>query len=49
MNPSISFLERAKMATAALTKQPAVTLKVAKEQAQWLKNASSSNVRKQRD
>jgi len=42
MTYNISFQERAKLSTIILSKQPAVTLKEAKEQAQWLKTNSST-------
>jgi uncharacterized membrane protein YcaP (DUF421 family) len=42
MTFNISFQERAKLSTIILSKQPAVTLKEAKEQAQWLKTNSST-------
>jgi len=48
MTYKISFQERAKLSTIILSKQPAVTLKEAKEQAQWLKTNSSSKKKKQR-
>jgi len=48
MKYNISFLERAKLSIAILSKQPVVTLKEAKEQAQWLKTTSSSKEKKQR-
>ena len=37
MTSNISFQERAKLSATILSKQPAVTLKEAKEQVQWLK------------
>jgi hypothetical protein len=46
MKSTLSFHERAKIAMVALAKQPAITLKEAKEQAQWLKTVSSTKVRK---
>jgi hypothetical protein len=49
MTYNISFLERAKLSTIILSKQPAVTLKEAKEQTQWLKTNSSTKKKKQRD
>ncbi len=49
MTYKISFLERAKLSITILSKQPAVTLKEAKEQAQWLKTNSSSKNKKQRN
>jgi hypothetical protein len=48
MKYNISFLERAKLSTAILSKQPVVTLKEAKAQAQWLKNKSNSSNKKER-
>ena len=49
MTYNISFQERAKLGTIILSKQPAVTLKEAKEQVQWLKpNSSSTKKKKQR-
>jgi len=48
MTYNISFQERAKLSTIILSKQPAVTLKEAKEQAQWLKTNSSKKKKKQR-
>ena len=48
MTYKISFLERAKLSITILSKQPAVTLKEAKEQVQWLKTNSSSKTKKQR-
>jgi hypothetical protein len=48
MKYNISFQERARLSTIILSKQPAVTLKQAKEQAQWLKTNSSIK-KKQRD
>jgi len=49
MTYNISFLERAKLSTSILSKQPAVTLKEAREQAQWLKTNSSTKKKKKRD
>lgn len=43
MKSTLSFLERAKLSITILSKQPVVTLKEAKEQAQWLKNSSKTN------
>ena len=40
---AMSFQERAKLATEQLSKQSPVTLKEAREQAQWLKTKSTSN------
>jgi hypothetical protein len=48
MTYNISFLERAKLSTAIISKQPAVSLKEAKEQAQWLKTNSSIKKKNQR-
>jgi hypothetical protein len=48
MTYKISFQERAKLSTIILSKQPAVTLKEAKEQVQWLKSISSTKKKKQR-
>jgi len=48
MTYNISFQERAKLSTIILSKQPAVTFKEAKEQAQWLKTNSSTKKKKQR-
>ena len=48
MENDISFIERAKLASDILMKQPTVNLKEAKEQAQWLKTNSSSKKKKQR-
>jgi hypothetical protein len=42
MRYNISFQERVKLSITILSKQPAVTLKEAKEQAQWLKTNSNS-------
>jgi hypothetical protein len=47
MTYKISFLERAKLSITILSKQPAVTLKEAKDQAQWLKNNSKTKSKKQ--
>jgi hypothetical protein len=47
MTYNISFQERAKLSTIILSKQPAVTLKEAKEQVQWLKTNSSTKKKKQ--
>ena len=47
MKYNISFLERAKLSITILSKQPAVSLKEAKEQAQWLKTISSTKKKKQ--
>jgi hypothetical protein len=41
-------MERAELSTRILSKQPAVTLKEAKEQVQWLKTNSSTK-KKQRE
>ena len=41
MKINISFEERAKLSAIILSKQPAVTLKEAREQAEWLKTNSS--------
>lgn len=49
MKYNISFLERAKLSTIILSKQPVVTLKEAKLQAQWLKTNSKTKIKKQRD
>ena len=49
MKLNISFEERAKLSTTILSKQPAVTLKEAKEQGQWLKTNSSTKKKKQRE
>jgi hypothetical protein len=49
MKSTLSFHERAKIAMVALAKQPAITLKEAKEQAQWLKTTRGSKKRKQID
>jgi hypothetical protein len=49
MKYNISFQERAKLSTTNLSKQPAVTLKEAKAQAQWLKTNSITNKKKQRN
>jgi hypothetical protein len=46
MTYNISFQERAKLSTIILDKQPAVTLKEAKEQAKWLKTNSSTKKKK---
>jgi len=40
VNLNISFEERAKLSAVILAKQPLVTLKEAREQAQWLKDKS---------
>jgi hypothetical protein len=40
MNLNISFEERAKLSSVILAKQPLVTLKEAREQAEWLKGKS---------
>jgi hypothetical protein len=48
MRSNISFLERAKLSIIILSKQPAVTLKEAREQAQWIKTNSSEKRKKQR-
>jgi hypothetical protein len=45
---NISFQERAKLSTIIFSKQPAVTLNEAKEQAQWLKTNNSTKKKKQR-
>ncbi|WP_439506213.1 hypothetical protein [Sediminibacterium sp.] len=49
MKYKISFLERAKLSTIILSKQPAVTLKEAKEQAQWLKTNSKTKIKRDRN
>ncbi|MBU6219858.1 MAG: hypothetical protein KGQ50_04335 [Bacteroidetes bacterium] len=49
MTSNISFQERAKLSATILSKQPAVTLKEAREQVQWLKTNSSTKKKKQRD
>jgi hypothetical protein len=49
MKYNISFQERAKLSIAILSKQPVVSLKEAKEQAQWLKTVSNLKGRKQID
>ena len=48
MNYKISFRERAKLATELLSKQSPVTLEQARQQAQWLKEISTTNKKKQR-
>ncbi|MFD3408412.1 hypothetical protein SKC37_07075 [Aquirufa sp. HETE-83D] len=48
MKYNISFQERAKLSIAILSKQPVVTLKEAKEQAQWLNSTSKTNNKKER-
>jgi hypothetical protein len=48
MKYNISFQERAKLSNIILSKQPPVTLKEAKEQAQWLKTNSNKKKKKQR-
>jgi hypothetical protein len=48
MNYKISFQERAKLGMEMLSKQLPVTLEEAKAQALRLKQASKSNVKKQR-
>jgi len=40
VNLNISFEERAKLSAVILAKQPLVTLKEARKQAQWLKGKS---------
>jgi hypothetical protein len=40
VNLKISFEERAKLSAVILAKQPLVTLKEAREQAEWLKGKS---------
>jgi hypothetical protein len=40
MNFNISFVERAKLCSIILSKQPPVTLKEARKQAEWLKGKS---------
>ena len=49
MNYNISFQERVALAMMRLSKQSPVTLEVAKEQAQWLKKNTKTNLKKQRD
>lgn len=46
MNNKISFRERAALAVMHLSNQLPITLEAAKEQAQWLKKNTKSNVRK---
>jgi len=45
----MSFQERAKLAKELLSKQSPVTLEQARQQAQWLKQTTSTNAKKQRD
>lgn len=49
MNYKISFQERAALALEILSNQSPVTLIQARLQAQWLKQESSSNKKKQRN
>ncbi len=44
----MDFKERAKIAKELLSKQTPVTLEQAREQVQWLKTISSSNLKKYR-
>ena len=48
MNYSISFQERAALAMMRLSKQLPVTLQVAREQAQWLRENTKTKQKKQR-
>jgi|688.fasta_scaffold1823071_1 hypothetical protein len=44
----MDFKERAKIAKELLSKQTPITLEQAREQVQWLKTISSSNLKKYR-
>jgi hypothetical protein len=44
----MDFKERAKIAKELLSKQTPITLEQAREQVQWLKTTSSSNLKKYR-
>ena len=48
MKYKMSFQERAKLGMEQISKQPLITLEHAKKQALWIKQTSTSSVKKQR-